>query len=205
MSEIAQVPKEAIGVVLEDATAEDWYVGGTTVAELKRTGKSCAARTAVSKSTTRRFSPWSTRPSASSNCRHSMANLDRQQPVFIGRSGTDTHSAPRPPSALLMMVECRPSAVAHTGQLPRQLKIIAAIFAAAGHREVLTRLGLEHSRRTERRRVIWRIGQAKPQADPGVSQAPPLSLKAARFSANHRAGALLLDVRPRLHAHHGQP
>ena len=82
MSEIAQVPKEAIGVVLEDATAEDWYVGGTTVAELKRTGKSCAARTAVSKSTTRPFSPWSTRPSASSNCRHSMANLDRQQSVW---------------------------------------------------------------------------------------------------------------------------
>jgi len=40
ISEIAQLPKDAIWVVFEDVTAEDWYVGGTTVAELKKTGRS---------------------------------------------------------------------------------------------------------------------------------------------------------------------
>lgn len=39
ISEVAQLPKDAIWVVFEDVTAEDWYVGGTTVGELKRTGK----------------------------------------------------------------------------------------------------------------------------------------------------------------------
>jgi 4-oxalocrotonate tautomerase len=39
ISEIAQLPKEAIWVVFEDVTAEDWYIGGATVAELKKTGK----------------------------------------------------------------------------------------------------------------------------------------------------------------------
>lgn len=32
----AELPKDAIWVVFEDVTAEDWYVGGTTVAELKK-------------------------------------------------------------------------------------------------------------------------------------------------------------------------
>ncbi|HTP72651.1 MAG TPA: 4-oxalocrotonate tautomerase family protein [Burkholderiaceae bacterium] len=36
ISEIAQLPKDAIWVVFEDVTAEDWYIGGTTVAELKK-------------------------------------------------------------------------------------------------------------------------------------------------------------------------
>lgn len=39
ISEVAVLPAEAIWVVFEDVTAEDWYVGGTTVAEIKRTGK----------------------------------------------------------------------------------------------------------------------------------------------------------------------
>ena len=39
ISEVAQLPREAIWVVFEDVTAEDWYVGGTTVAELKRKKK----------------------------------------------------------------------------------------------------------------------------------------------------------------------
>ena len=39
ISEVAELPKEAIWVVFEDVTAEDWYVGATTVDELKKTGK----------------------------------------------------------------------------------------------------------------------------------------------------------------------
>ena len=39
ISELAKLPKEAIWVVFEDVEAEDWYVGGTTVGELKRSGK----------------------------------------------------------------------------------------------------------------------------------------------------------------------
>ena len=39
ISEVAQLPKEAIWVVFEDVTAEDWYIGGTTVAALKKAGK----------------------------------------------------------------------------------------------------------------------------------------------------------------------
>ena len=39
ISELAVLPKEAVWVVFEDVEAEDWYVGGTTVAELKRSGK----------------------------------------------------------------------------------------------------------------------------------------------------------------------
>jgi len=39
VSEIAQLPRDAVWVVFEDVTAEDWYVGGTTVGELERTGK----------------------------------------------------------------------------------------------------------------------------------------------------------------------
>jgi 4-oxalocrotonate tautomerase len=36
ITEVAQLPKEAVWVVFEDVTAEDWYVGGTTVAELRK-------------------------------------------------------------------------------------------------------------------------------------------------------------------------
>jgi len=39
VSEVAQLPKDAVWVVFEDVTAEDWYIGGTTVGELKRNGK----------------------------------------------------------------------------------------------------------------------------------------------------------------------
>ena len=39
VSEVAQLPKDAVWVVFEDVTAEDWYVGGTTVGELKKNGK----------------------------------------------------------------------------------------------------------------------------------------------------------------------
>ena len=39
VSEVAKLPPDVIWVVFEDVTAEDWYVGGTTVAELKKAGK----------------------------------------------------------------------------------------------------------------------------------------------------------------------
>jgi 4-oxalocrotonate tautomerase len=39
ISEVAQKPKDAIWIVFEDVTAEDWYVGATTVAALKKAGK----------------------------------------------------------------------------------------------------------------------------------------------------------------------
>ena len=36
ISELAQLPKEAIWVVFEDVTADDWYVGPNRVSELKK-------------------------------------------------------------------------------------------------------------------------------------------------------------------------
>jgi 4-oxalocrotonate tautomerase len=39
VSEVAQLPKEAVWVVFQDVTAEDWYVGGTTVDALKKAGR----------------------------------------------------------------------------------------------------------------------------------------------------------------------
>ncbi len=36
ISELAQLPKEAIWVVFEDVAAEDWYVGAEPVSELKK-------------------------------------------------------------------------------------------------------------------------------------------------------------------------
>ncbi len=39
ISELASLPKEAIWVVFEDVTAEDWYVGGVTVDSLKKAGQ----------------------------------------------------------------------------------------------------------------------------------------------------------------------
>ena len=39
ISELAQLPRDAVWVVFEDVDAEDWYVGGTTVDALKKAGK----------------------------------------------------------------------------------------------------------------------------------------------------------------------
>ena len=36
LSDVLQLPKEDIWVVFEDITAKDWYVGGSTVAELRK-------------------------------------------------------------------------------------------------------------------------------------------------------------------------
>lgn len=36
ISDVAQLPKDVIWVVFEDVEAEDWYVGGTAVSELKK-------------------------------------------------------------------------------------------------------------------------------------------------------------------------
>ena len=36
ISEVAQLPKQAIWVVFEDVAAEDWYVGATSVSEMKK-------------------------------------------------------------------------------------------------------------------------------------------------------------------------
>ena len=36
ISEVAQLPKQAVWVVFEDVAAEDWYVGATSVSELKK-------------------------------------------------------------------------------------------------------------------------------------------------------------------------
>jgi 4-oxalocrotonate tautomerase len=36
ISEVAQLPKDAIWIVFEDVEAEDWYVGATSVSELKK-------------------------------------------------------------------------------------------------------------------------------------------------------------------------
>ena len=36
VSDVLELPKSDIWVVFEDVTAEEWYVGGTTVAELRK-------------------------------------------------------------------------------------------------------------------------------------------------------------------------
>jgi len=36
ISEVAELPKQAIWVVFEDVKAEDWYVGADSVAEIKK-------------------------------------------------------------------------------------------------------------------------------------------------------------------------
>lgn len=36
ISEVAELPKDAIWVVFEDVTGDDWYVGATRVSELKK-------------------------------------------------------------------------------------------------------------------------------------------------------------------------
>jgi 4-oxalocrotonate tautomerase len=35
IAEVAQLPKEAIWVVFEDVEAEDWYVGGDSVSDIR--------------------------------------------------------------------------------------------------------------------------------------------------------------------------
>ena len=39
IAELAKLPRDAVWVVFEDVTAEDWYVGGVTVGDLKKAGK----------------------------------------------------------------------------------------------------------------------------------------------------------------------
>ena len=39
VSEVAKLSPDAVWVVFEDVTAEDWYVGGVTVGDLKKAGK----------------------------------------------------------------------------------------------------------------------------------------------------------------------
>lgn len=36
IAELAGLPKEAVWVVFDEVAAEDWYVGGTRVSELKK-------------------------------------------------------------------------------------------------------------------------------------------------------------------------
>jgi len=36
LSEVLKLPKDDIWIVFEDRTATDWYVGSTTVAELRK-------------------------------------------------------------------------------------------------------------------------------------------------------------------------
>lgn len=36
ISEVAELPREAVWVVFEDVTEDDWFVGAERVAELKR-------------------------------------------------------------------------------------------------------------------------------------------------------------------------
>jgi 4-oxalocrotonate tautomerase len=36
LSEVLQIPKDEVWVVFEDVRAEDWYVGSTPVAELRK-------------------------------------------------------------------------------------------------------------------------------------------------------------------------
>jgi 4-oxalocrotonate tautomerase len=36
ISEVAELPKEAIWVVFEEVTAEDWYVGAKSVSDIKK-------------------------------------------------------------------------------------------------------------------------------------------------------------------------
>lgn len=36
ISEVAQLPREAVWIVFEDVAAEDWYVAGTALSERKK-------------------------------------------------------------------------------------------------------------------------------------------------------------------------
>jgi 4-oxalocrotonate tautomerase len=44
ISEVAELPREAIWVVFEDVEAEDWYVGSERVSELKKKAAESAGR-----------------------------------------------------------------------------------------------------------------------------------------------------------------
>jgi 4-oxalocrotonate tautomerase len=44
ISEIAELPKEAIWVVFEDVTADDWYVGGSAVSDIRAKQKKAAPK-----------------------------------------------------------------------------------------------------------------------------------------------------------------
>ena len=39
IAELAGLPREAVWVVFEDVSAEDWYLGGVTVEAIKKAGK----------------------------------------------------------------------------------------------------------------------------------------------------------------------
>ena len=39
IAELAGLPREAVWVVFEDVSAEDWYLGGVTVDAIKKAGK----------------------------------------------------------------------------------------------------------------------------------------------------------------------
>ena len=39
LSEVLELPKDDIWIVFEDITAKDWYVGGSTVAEVRKAGR----------------------------------------------------------------------------------------------------------------------------------------------------------------------
>ena len=36
LSDVLQIPKDEVWIVFEDVSAADWYVGSTTVAELRK-------------------------------------------------------------------------------------------------------------------------------------------------------------------------
>src|ERR1044072_3578051 len=63
ISDIAELPPEAIWVVFEDVTGDDWFVGATRVSELKKqagkTGASSTRTTRASKSAIRSSGRWS--------------------------------------------------------------------------------------------------------------------------------------------------
>ena len=40
ISEVAQVPAEAVWVVFEDVATDDWFVGGRSVSDIKKQGSS---------------------------------------------------------------------------------------------------------------------------------------------------------------------
>ena len=44
ISEVAKIPKEAIWVVFEDVTADDWYVGPSRVSNLQKKAADAAAK-----------------------------------------------------------------------------------------------------------------------------------------------------------------
>jgi 4-oxalocrotonate tautomerase len=39
LSEVLELPEDDIWIVFEDITAKDWYVGSSTVAEIRKAGR----------------------------------------------------------------------------------------------------------------------------------------------------------------------